>query len=87
MRARAFVRDEDRAFVFDCGSYCELHLSDKDFVVMGVPCIEYDDSGDELNERDLTIAEESESLLEQGFTEVPYTVENHNAWLKKVGMI
>ena len=86
MGARAFVRDEDRAFVFDCGNYCELHLSDKDFVVMGVPCIE-DDSGDEFIERDLTIAEESESLLEQGFTEVPYTVENHNAWLKKVGMI
>lgn len=87
MRARAFVRDEDRAFVFDCGSYCELHLSDKDFVVMGVPCIECDDTEDGLAERDLTIAEESESLLEQGFTEVPYTVENHNAWLKKVGMI
>ena len=84
MGARAFVRDEDRAFVFDCGNYCELYLSDKDFVVMGVPCIE-DNTEDEFIERDLTIAEESESLLERGFTEIPYTEENFNAWLEMYG--
>lgn len=84
MRARAFVRDEDRAFVFDCGNYCELCLSSEKerYVVYGVPCVE-ENTEDGFIERDLTIAEECESLLERGFTEVPYTIEDFNAWQEK----
>lgn len=73
---RAFVRGEDRAFVFGYGDYCELYYSDNDFVVMGTPCTDDDD----IEERDLTADEECESLIAEGFIEVPYTQEDFDNW-------